>query len=41
MTLRNMREAGDQTVTPFEVLVGLVIIAALIMVALTVRRWDE
>ena len=29
------------TVTPFEVFVGLVIIAALIMIALAVRRWDD
>ena len=29
------------TVTPFEVFIGLVIIAALIMIALAVRRWDD
>ena len=29
------------TVTPFEVFTGLVIIAAVIMIALTVRRWDD
>ena len=29
------------TVTPFEVFVGLLIIAVLIMIALVVRRWDD
>jgi hypothetical protein len=41
MTLGKMREMGDHDGYAFDVFVGLVMLAALIVIVLTVRRWDD